>query len=75
MRIFQGAQKAQRWKKIILQRLFYKHVADSNTLSMTLVLVLVSAGEVVLDDGWDNPVQPRLAVISHPSSNIFLKCG
>ena len=27
---------------------------------MTIVLILVSAGEVVLDDGGDDPVQPCL---------------
>ena len=52
-------------------RLFNKNVADSNTILMTLVLILVSAGEVVLDDGGDDPVQPGIAVISHPSSNVF----
>ena len=52
-------------------RLFNKDVADSNTLLMTLVLILVSAGEVVLDDIEDDLVQPGLAVISHSSSHIF----
>ena len=36
-------------------RLFNKDVADSNTILMTLVLILVSAGEVVFDDGGDDP--------------------
>ena len=44
---------------------------DSNTLLMTLVLILVSAGEVVLDDGGDELVQSGLAVISQPSSHVF----
>ena len=50
---------------------FNEDVADSNTLLMTLVLILVSAGEVVLDNIGDDPVQTDLAVISHPSSHIF----
>ena len=52
-------------------RLFNKYVADSNTLLMTLELILVSSDEVVLDDGGDAPVQPGLAVISQTSSQIF----
>ena len=55
----------------IQKRLFNKDIADSDTLLMTLVLILVSAGEVVLDDGGDDPVQPGLSTISQPSSYIF----
>ena len=54
-------------------RLFNKDVADSNTILMTLVLILVSAGKVVHVDGGDDPVQPGLAIISQPSGHIFFE--
>ena len=52
----------------IEEKLVYKDfskVAGSNTLLMTLELIFVSAGEVVLDNGRDDPVQPGLAVNPH----------
>ena len=58
-------------RKKIFYKDFNKDVADSNTLLMTLVLILVSHGKAVLDDGGDDHVQPGLAIIYQPSSHIF----
>ena len=38
-------------------------MADSNTLLVSLVLILVRAGEVVLDDGGGDPFQPGLGFV------------
>ena len=60
----------KKYRKRKDRKLFNEDVADSNTLFMTLVLV--SAGEVVLDNDGDDPVQPGLAEMQN-FSPIFAK--
>ena len=64
MQISQETQKTQRERKK-----FNIDVADLKTLFVSLGLILVSTGEVIL------VVQPRLAFISQPSSQVFWKSG
>ena len=63
MRIPQETQKTQIEKKCF-QRFFDIDVPDSNTFLVSLELILVSAGDVALEDGRGDSVQPGLAFIS-----------